>query len=179
MPLNYFYLGHIARALPAASVVVVRRNPLDAGLSNFRQLFAAGFTYYDYARDLRAIGQYCVLFDRLLRHWQKVLPGRIHEVWYEDLVERQHDATARLLEHCGLPWNDACLRFERNDGAVATASAVQVRQPLYASSVGRWRRYERQLQPLIEALEAGGITPGGSARMGHQAAPGSRDGIRT
>jgi tetratricopeptide (TPR) repeat protein len=157
MPLNYFYLGHVARVLPDASLVVLRRNPLDTGLSSFRQMFATGFSYYDYARDLRDIGRYYALFDRLVAHWQRVLPGRIHEVQYESLVANQRLETSRLLEHCRLPWEDACLAFERNEDAVATASAVQVRQPLYSGSVGRWRRHERQLQPLIEALVAAGI----------------------
>jgi tetratricopeptide (TPR) repeat protein len=157
MPLNFFYLGHIARALPHASLVVVRRHPLDAGLSNFRQLFASGFSYYDYARDLRAIGRYYAHFDRLIRHWRKVLPGRVHEVHYEALVQDQRATTAALLGHCRLPWDEACLAFERNAAAVATASAVQVRQPLYASSVGRWRRLQSRLGPLIEELSAAGI----------------------
>jgi tetratricopeptide (TPR) repeat protein len=157
MPLNFFYLGHIARALPAASIVVLRRHPLDAGLSNFRQLFATGFSYYDYARDLRDIGRYYAQFERLLAHWQATLPGRVHEVWYESLVAEQRAETERLLTHCRLPWEEACLHFERNASAIATASAVQVRQPLYASSVGRWRRYQRHLQPLRDELATAGV----------------------
>jgi tetratricopeptide (TPR) repeat protein len=157
MPINFFYLGHIARAMPGASLIIVRRHPLDTGLSNFRQLFASGFSYYDYARDLRAIGRYYAQFDLLMRHWHAVLPGRVHEVHYESLVSDQRETTARLLEHCRLPWDDACLAFEHNAAAVATASAVQVRQPLYATSVGRWRRCERHMQPLIDELAAAGI----------------------
>jgi tetratricopeptide (TPR) repeat protein len=157
MPLNFFYLGHIARALPAANIVVLRRHPLDTGLSNFRQLFATGVSYYDYARDLRDIGRYYAQFDRLIAHWQATLPGRVHEVWYEALIADQRAETERLLAHCRLPWEEACLHFERNVSAVATASAVQVRQPLYASSVGRWRRFERHLQPLIDELLAAGV----------------------
>ena len=157
MPLNFFYLGHIARALPAASIVVLRRHPLDTGLSNFRQLFATGFSYYDYARDLGDIGRYYVQFDRLIAHWRATLPGRVHEVRYEALVADQRAETGRLLAHCRLPWEEACLHFEHNEQAVATASAVQVRQPLYASSVGRWRRFERHLQPLIAELLAAGV----------------------
>jgi hypothetical protein len=160
MPLNFFYLGHIARALPAASIVVLRRHPLDTGLSNFRQLFATGFSYYDYARDLRDIGRYYAQFDRLIAHWQATLPGRVHEVRYEALVADQLAETERLLAHCRLPWEETCLRFERNERAVATASAVQVRQPLYASSVGRWRRYQRHLQPLIDELRTAGVALG-------------------
>ena len=83
--------------------------------------------------------------------------GRVHEVRYEALVADQRVETGRLLAHCGLPWEEACLPFERNEHAVATASAVQVRQPLYASSVGRWRRFERHLQPLIDELRAAGV----------------------
>ena len=157
MPLNYFYLGHIARALPAANIVVLRRHPLDTGLSNFRQLFATGFSYYDYARDLRDSGRYYAQFDRLIAHWQAALPGRVHEVGYEALVADQRGETGRLLAHCRLPWEESCLQFDRNESAVATASAVQVRQPLYASSVGRWRRYQRHLQPLIDELAAAGV----------------------
>ncbi|HEX7375291.1 MAG TPA: sulfotransferase [Steroidobacteraceae bacterium] len=157
MPLNFFYLGHIARAWPNARMVVLRRHPLDTGLSLFRQLFAANVAYYDYARDLRAIGRYYAGFDALMRHWRSVLPGRIHELHYEALVHDQAGETRRLLEHCGLPWEEQCLAFERNPEAVATASAVQVRQPLYAASVGRWRRFATQLQPLIEELERAGV----------------------
>ena len=157
MPLNFFYLGHIARALPAASLVVLRRHPLDTGLSMFRQLFATGFSYYDYARDLRDLGRYYAMFDGLIAHWRRVLPGRIHEVHYEALVADQAGETQRLLEHCDLPWDDQCLAFERNAAAVATASAVQVRQPIHAGSVGRWRRYAAQLQPLVDELRAAGI----------------------
>jgi hypothetical protein len=157
MPLNFFYLGHIARAVPQASLVVVRRHPLDTGLSNFRQLFATGFSYYDYARDLRAIGRYYAHFDRLIRHWRAVLPGRVHEVHYETLVHDQRGTTAALLAHCRLSWDEGCLAFERNPAAVATASAVQVRQPLHAGSVGRWRRLQPRLGPLIEELRAAGV----------------------
>ena len=158
MPLNFFYLGHVARALPGARLVVVRRNPLDTCLGNFRQLFALGFSYYDYAYDLLDTGRYYLAFDRLIAHWRGVLPGRIHELAYEQLVADPRAETARLLEHCGLAWEDGCLAFERNPAAVATASAVQVREPLHARAVGRWRRYERELQPLVRLLaEEGGI----------------------
>ena len=160
MPLNFFYLGHIARALPAASIVVLRRHPLDTGLSNFRQHFAAAVPYYDYARDLRDIGRYYAQFDRLIAHWQARLPGRVHEVGYEALVTNQRVETERLLAHCRLPWEEACLHFERNASAVATASAVQVRQPLYASSVGRWRRY-RHAAAAVDRRTAGVRRPAG------------------
>ena len=164
MPLNFFYLGHVARALPGARLVVVRRDPLDTCLGNFRQLFAVGFSYYDYACDLLDTGRYYLAFDRLMAHWRTALPGRIHELHYEQLVADQRAETQRLLAHCGLDWEDGCLEFERNPTAVATASAVQVREPLHARSVGRWRHYEREVQPLIRLLAEADPTAGESAR---------------
>lgn len=152
MPLNFLYAGFIARALPQASIVCLRRDALDTCLSNFRQLFAVNYSYYNYAYDLLDTGRYYQQFDRLMEHWRRALPGRVLEVRYEDLVADQENQTRRLLEFCGLPWEDACLAFERNAAPVATASAVQVRQPLYDSSVGRWRKYEAQLGELRRLL---------------------------
>ena len=157
MPLNFFYVGFIHGALPNAKIVCLRRNPLDTCLSNFRQLFALDFSYYDYAYDLSDIGRYYVLFDELMRHWHAVLPGRILDVEYERLVTRQEPETRRLLEFCGLPFEQACLRFQENPAPVATASAVQVREPLNAASIGRWRRYARELEPLRAELVAAGV----------------------
>jgi hypothetical protein len=155
MPLNFLYAGFIAAALPQATIVCLRRDPLDTCLSNFRQLFALEYSYYNYAYDLLDTGRYYRQFDRLMAHWQRVLPGRILEVQYERIVADQEGQTRRLLEFCGLPWEDACLSFERNAAPVSTASAVQVREPLYGSAVGRWRRYEAQLGELKALLESG------------------------
>ena len=155
-PLNFLYAGFIARALPDARIVCLRRDPLDACLANFRQLFSLEGSYYDYSWDLLDTGHYYLQFDRLVALWRRVLPGRFLEVRYENLVSDQAGTTRALLEHCGLPWEDACLAFERNAAPVSTASAVQVRQPLYATSVGRWRRYEEELRPLRDMLTAAG-----------------------
>jgi tetratricopeptide (TPR) repeat protein len=160
MPLNFFYAGFIHAALPNATIVCLRRDPLDTCLSNFRQLFAVDFAYYNYAYDLSDIGRYYVLFDRLIAHWDRVLPGKVLTVRYEDLVTEQARETRRLLAHCGLPWQDACLDFHANSSPVATASAVQVREPLTAGAVGRWRRYASQLEALTEQLRAAGIAAG-------------------
>lgn len=157
MPLNFLYAGAIARALPNAKIVCLRRDPLDTCLSNFRQLFARDYSYYNYAFDLLDCGRYYLRFDRLIAHWQRLLPGRILEVRYEDVVADLEGQARRLLAHCELPWQPACLSFERNRAPVATASAVQVRQPLYASAVGRWRRYATELAPLRALLEAEGL----------------------
>ena len=152
MPLNFFYLGLIARALPQARFVVLRRHPLDTCLGNFRQLFALCFSYYDYAYDLLDTGRFYTAFDRLIAHWERVLPGRILQVQYEELVRNQREETRRLLDHCGLAWDERCVQFERNPFAVSTASAVQVREPMNAAGVGRWRRYAAQLEPLRAML---------------------------
>ena len=157
MPLNYFYLGLIRLALPNAKIVCVRRDSLDTCVSNFRQLFAVTFSYYNYANDLRDLGRYYAAFDRLMTHWERTLGAAMLRLQYEDLV-RDHEAeTRRLLEFCGLPWEPECLRFHENTAPVATASAVQVRAPLNDKSIGRWRRYAAHLGPLREALAAEGV----------------------
>jgi hypothetical protein len=130
---------------------------MDTCLSNFRQLFPPKSPYFDYSFDLLDTGRYYVLFDQLMAHWQRVLPGRILEVQYETLVETQEASSRRLLEFCGLPWHDACLHFEENPSAVATASVVQVREPIYRSALQRWKKYAPQLGELQALLRDGGI----------------------
>ena len=153
LPHNFLYLGFIARALPNARIVCLRRERLDTCVANFRQLLALDSPFFDYSFDLLDIGRYVLQFERVMAHWREVLPGRILELQYEDLVGDQAGTTRRLLEHCGLPWDDACLAFEHNPAAVATASAVQVREPLHRNSIGRWRRYAPQLAGLRALLD--------------------------
>jgi tetratricopeptide (TPR) repeat protein len=151
-PHNFLFAPHIARALPNARMVCLRRNPLDTCLGNLRQLFSLRSPFHRYSFDLMDIGRYYLLFDRMMAHWREVLPGRILEIDYEDLVEHQEASTRRLLAFCGLDWHDDCLAFERNTAPVATASAVQVRSPIFRSGLGRWRKYEAELAPLRELL---------------------------
>lgn len=157
LPHNFLYAAHIAMALPSAKIVCLRRDPMDTCLGNFRQLFAQTSPYYDYSFDLLDTGHYYLRFDRLMAHWQAVMPGRILELQYEALVGDQEGQTRRLLEFCGLPWDPACLRFEENEAPVATASAVQVRSALHGNAIGRWKRYEAQLAPLRELLASSGV----------------------
>lgn len=157
MPLNFFYVGFIAAALPQAKIVCVRRNPLDTCVASYRRLFATGFPYYRYAYDLADIGRYYLRFDRLMRHWRELLGPRLHEVRYERLVAEPRRETTRLLEHLELEWEEACLAFHRNPSPVATASAVQVREPLHDRFVGRWRRFGSRLDDLVAQLRAAGI----------------------
>jgi len=97
------------------------------------------------------------MFDELMRLWKQLFPGRVLEVQYETLVENQEAQTRRLLDHCGLPWDESCLSFHDNDAAVATPSATQVRQPMYRSALGRWRHYEKHLEPARQYFASQGI----------------------
>lgn len=159
LPHNFLYAGFIAHALPNAKIICLRRDPMDTCLSNFRQLFELKSAYFDYSFDLLDTGRYYILFDRLISHWQRVFPGRILEVDYETLVDTQEASSRRLLEYCNLPWHDACLRYEDNPSPVATASAVQVRAPIYRTALKRWKKYEAQLGELHQLLSQAGIKP--------------------
>jgi tetratricopeptide (TPR) repeat protein len=157
LPHNFLYAGFIARALPNAKLICVRRNPMDTCLSNFRQLFAPESAYHRYSYDMLDTGKYFVRFDRLMQRWQQLFPERILEVSYEQLVESQESVTRQLLDFCGLKWEDACMHFQSNEGPVPTASAVQVRSALNRSSLARWKQYEPELRELREFLEESGI----------------------
>jgi hypothetical protein len=130
---------------------------MDTCLSNFRKLFAPKSPYFEYSFDLLNTGRYFVLFDRLMAHWRHVLPGRILEVNYEEVVKSQEIHSKKNMEFCTLPWNERCLRFEDNPSLVATASAVQVRAPMYRTALNRWRKYGAQLADLQTLLETAGI----------------------
>lgn len=157
LPANFLYIGHIARALPDAPIVCLRRNPMDTVWSNYKNLFASQSAYYAYSYDLMDTARYYARFDRLMGLWESLFPGRVLQLSYEELVADQEGQTRRLLEHCRLEWDEACLSFHENGAAVATPSAAQVRRPLNAESVGKWRLYEEPLRPVAAWLEAHGI----------------------
>lgn len=157
LPANILYVGHIARALPNARIVCLRRNPMDTVWSNFKNLFAPGSPYYFYSNDLMDTARYYARFDRLMTFWQRRFPGRILELSYEALVADQEGETRRLLEHCGLDWDANTLAFHENQAAVATPSAAQVRRPINADAVGRWRVHADALAPVRRFFEANGI----------------------
>ncbi|NIJ06674.1 tetratricopeptide (TPR) repeat protein [Sphingomonas vulcanisoli] len=156
-PGNFHYVGLIARALPHARIVCLRRNPLDTVLANFRNLFAVSSRYYDYSYDLLDIAAYYQRFDQLMARWAALFPGRVLELRYEQLVGSQREETERLLAHCGLEWADACLDFHANAAPVSTPSAAQVRRPLYRDAVDRWRIHADALEPARRFLEQHGI----------------------
>ena len=153
-PANWLYLGLIARALPSAVVIHVRRHPVDSCFAMYRTLFRMG---YPFSYDLGDLARYYIAYHHLMEHWRRSFPGSFLEVAYEQLVNEQEAASRRLVARCGLQWEDACLSFERNTAPVATASAAQVRRPIYRDSLARWRHYERQLEPLIRRLKDAGI----------------------
>ena len=154
MPLNYLYLGLIRRALPNAKIIHLTRHPMASGYAMYKTLFKDG---YPFSYDLREIAQYYGAYRRLMDHWTATMPGAIHTLSYEGLVADQLAESRKLLEFCGLEWQDACADFHRNAAATTTASASQVRQPIYDSSVAQWRHYAAQLAPLSEALTSAGI----------------------
>jgi len=154
MPLNYLYCGLIQRALPHAKIVHVTRHPMAACFAMYKVLFKDA---YPFSYDLGEIAQYYIGYRRLMEHWLTTMPGAVHSLSYEALVADQLGETRRLLEFCGLEWQDACARFHENPLASTTASAAQVRRPMYASSVARWQHYEKQLAGLKQQLAAAGL----------------------
>jgi tetratricopeptide (TPR) repeat protein len=149
MPSNFFHIGLIHLMLPNARIIDARRSPLGCCFANFKQHFQSGvwFTY-----SLEDLGHYYRDYVRLMAHFDAVLPGRIHRVRYEDLVADLEGEVRRLLMYCGLPFEEACLRFHETRRVVQTASSEQVRQPLYGAGVDQWRNYEPWLGKLKEAL---------------------------
>ncbi|QUT07124.1 sulfotransferase [Sphingobium phenoxybenzoativorans] len=157
LPANFLYIGHIARALPNARIVCLRRNPMDTVWSNYKNLFASQSAYYAYSYDLMDTARYYMRFDRLMAMWERLYPDRVLQLSYEALVADQEGQTRRLLDHCRLEWDEACLSFHENRAAVATPSAAQVRRPINADAVGKWRSYADALEPARAWLEAQGI----------------------
>ncbi len=149
MPNNFAHIGLIRLALPNATIIDARRHPLACCLSGFKQHFARG---QDFSYDLGDIGRYYRDYVELMAHFDEVLAGKVHRVVYEDMVADTEAEVRRLLDHCGLPFDGACLRFFENPRAVRTASSEQVRRPIYRDGVDHWRHYEAWLGPLQEAL---------------------------
>ena len=149
-PNNFVHVGLLHLILPNAKIINARRHPLDSCFGSYKQLFAQGqpFTY-----DLVEIGEYYLQYQRLMDHWHEVLPGKVLDVHYEEVVADLEGQVRRILEYCELDWEESCLRFHETSRSVKTASSEQVRQPIYSSAVNTWRHYEQHLGALIEVLE--------------------------
>ncbi len=149
MPNNFLHIALIQLMLPNAKIIDARRHPLGCCFSCFKQHFARGqtFTY-----SLADLGHYYAGYVRLMAHFDAVLPGRVHRVFYEDMVARPEAEIRRLLDYCGLAFEESCLKFYQNDRSVRTASSEQVRMPIFAEGLDQWRHFEPWLGPLKEAL---------------------------
>jgi hypothetical protein len=154
LPINYLYAGLIARALPNARIVHVTRDPVATCYGIFKVLFDQG---YPFSYDLTELADYYAAYHRLMAHWRRALPGRIIDFGYEALVADSASQVPQLLHAVGLSWQAACLHSHHNPAPVATASAAQVRRPIYSSAVALWRNYESELQPLINRLKTNGV----------------------
>jgi tetratricopeptide (TPR) repeat protein len=153
MPSNFLYIGLINLLFPKAKIIHCSRNPLDNCLSLFRNTFAGS---HPYSHDLKSLGEYYGQYVDLMNHWHQVLPYKIYDVVYEDLVANTEEEVRAMLSFCGLPFDKACLTPHETERKVVTASAGEVRSPISSKSIDSWRRFEHQLQPLVEALDMRG-----------------------
>jgi len=149
LPNNFPNIGFIHLILPNAKIIDARRHPMDACFSGYRQLFARGQSY---TYDLTDIGEYYIQYQRLMDHWHESLPERVLTVQYEEVVSDFENQVHRILEYCGLPWEDSCLNYYDTERPVRTPSSEQVRQPIYSGSMHRWRNYDQHLDELKEIL---------------------------
>jgi hypothetical protein len=149
MPNNFAHVGLIHLILPNAKIIDARRHPLACCFSNFKQHFARGQSF---SYSLEDIGRYYRDYAELMAHFDSVLSGRVHRVIHEDLIDDTERVVRRLLDYCGLPFEQGCLRFFENDRPVRTASSEQVRQPINRTGMDQWRHYEPWLDPLKAAL---------------------------
>ena len=152
MPLNVLYVGFILQALPKAKIVCLDRNPLDTIVSNFRQLFAINQSYYSYSYDLESTTEYYLLFKQLATLWLALFPDNFYFINYEKLVNDPLNEAQKLIEFCNLPWQEQCVNIDQNSYPVATASALQVRNPINNRSVGNWKKYDAYLESVKEML---------------------------
>ena len=149
LPMNYLYLGAIHRALPGAKLVLVNREPLDSCFAMYRTLFGEA---YPFSYDFEDLAQYYAAYERLMNHWRACLGDTLCEITYDDLVGDPARIGASVAKHCGLQWREQAVEIQNRSMVSQTASAAQIRRPIYSSSTGRWRRYRKHLEPLVQAL---------------------------
>jgi hypothetical protein len=154
LPMNYLYVGAIQRALPGAKILWVRRSPLDSCFAMYRTLFGEA---YPFSYDFNDLARYFAAYEALMRHWQALAGERLFDVVYERLVADPAAEAASIARHCGLQWSADALAIQDNTAVSLTASASQVRRPIYGTSSGRWRHYRAHLGALVAALRERGI----------------------
>jgi hypothetical protein len=154
LPMNYLYLGAIHRALPDAALLAMTRSPVDSCFAMFRTLFGEA---YPFSYDFEDLARYYAAYARLMAHWKRTLGEAVHEVRYEALVDRPAEVGRGAVGHCGLAWRDEAINIQSNRSASYTASAAQIRRPIYTTSRERWRHYQKHLGPLIDALHRHGV----------------------
>jgi tetratricopeptide (TPR) repeat protein len=154
LPQNYLMIPLILKALPNARIVHLVRDPMDACFASFKQLFADAYLH---SYDQEEMARHHARYRRLMAVWRERFPGRFLDIRYEAVAGDLEPNARALLAYLDLPWEDACLAFHRQDGAVSTASAAQVREPAHTRSIGRWRHYADQLQPMLRALREAGV----------------------
>jgi predicted Zn-dependent protease len=154
LPMNYLYIGAIHRALPDAKILLIGRSPLDSCFAMYRTLFGDA---YPFSYDFEDLGRYYAAYQGLINHWRSVLGESLQEVVYEDLVREPKQIGAIIAGYCGLTWSDEAVDIQNNQSVSLTASAAQVRRPIYGSSSGRWRHYHRHLGGLIATLRGHGV----------------------
>ncbi|MDH3589652.1 MAG: sulfotransferase [Gammaproteobacteria bacterium] len=159
LPQNYLMIPLILAALPNARIVHLTRNPMDACFASYKQLFADAYLH---SYDQKEMARHHARYWHLMQTWRERFPGRFYDISYEQTVAELEPGVRALLEYLDLPWQDACLEFHRQSSAVSTASAVQVRQPVHTRSIGRWRKYAAQLQPMLDTLQEHDIPVGDS-----------------
>ncbi len=151
MPLNFRWIGFILTAMPEAKIINLQRDPVATCWSVFKHYFSSKGTGYAY--DLVDVAEYYKMYVGLMEFWRARFPNRLYDLNYEDLTENQEEETRKLIEYCGLVWEDQCLEFHKTKRAVKTASSFQVRQAMYKGSSEAWRKYETHIQPMLQALE--------------------------
>ncbi len=170
LPGNFLMIGLIRLILPNARIIHTMRHPIDTCVSCYSKPFISG--HLDFSYDLGELGRYYRGYSELMAHWRRVLPpGAMLDVAYEDVVDDLEGQARRMIDYCGLPWDDRCLDFYRTSRPVTTASAVQVRQPLFRSSLQRWRKHEASLGPLLDELRS--VLPATPATRAKAASVGS------
>ena len=149
MPHNFLFVGLIHAILPEAIIIHCKRDPMDTCWSNYKNFFDPPHLY---AQNLTELGKYYNFYLDHMQYWRDILPGRMYEIEYEKLIESQEKETRNLLLHCALSWDDSCLNYYQSERKVHTSSMAQVRQPIYKSSIHKWKYFEKELKALAEII---------------------------